>query len=109
MEHKGWDTPAEKIRLDQSRIKPTVCWFGDCESLILSVYIDEETGQPMFRRRLNGDLWCRFSYYETALNITPMYIERNSVPEHKLVDRLASEGRLIVKEYIETLQKDGVI
>jgi hypothetical protein len=109
LDSKGWDSLAEKKRLDQSIIKPTVCWFGDCESLVLSVYIDDTTKEPMFRRRLNGDLWHRFSYYETAFNITPMYIERNSMVEHALTDRLAGEGRILLKEYMETLKADKVI
>lgn len=109
MDLNKWTTPDEKLKLDKRRIKPTVCWFGDCESLMLSSYVDEKTKEPVFRRRMNGDLWYRYSYYETAFTITPIHIERNSMPEHALTDRLAGEGRLLLKEYLETLQKDHVI
>lgn len=109
LEIRGWDTPAEKRRLDSTSVKPTICWFGDCESLILAVHIDDKTMEPTFRRRLNGDLWYRYSYYESAFSITPMHIERNSMPEHALADRLASESRMLIKDYLETLKVDNVI
>ena len=109
LEMRDWNTPADKLRLDQSRVKPSICWFGDSESLMLATYIDEHTGKPAFQRRLNGDLWYRYAYYETAFHITPIHIPRNSMPEHALADRLAGEARLLLKEYMECLKNDHII
>ena len=106
---KGWGSIEEKRKLDQSAFKPTVYWYSDCESLVLSVYVDEKTKEPAFRRRLNGDLWCRFSFYETAFSITPIHIDRNSMPEQALTDRLAGDSRILIKEYTETLKLDKII
>lgn len=106
MELGGWDTDDAKRSLDKITNKPRVCWYTDNEALALAVYRDPVTFEPYYRRKSSGDLWARFFYYESALRITPYYIPRNSVPEHALADRLASESSLLLKGYLAAINND---
>ena len=105
LECMGWTGKGDTKRLEASPNKPTVCWFTDRESLVLSIWRDED-GQTIFRRKKQKDLWARFEFYETLFDISPFLIPRNSEEEHAFVDRLASEGRLLVKEYYEIVKLD---
>jgi hypothetical protein len=105
LECMGWDDTAELKALKFKPKKPSVCWFTDRESLVLSIWRDED-GNTIYKRRKQGDLWARFEYYEGLFDITPMLIPRNSMDEHAFVDRLASEARLLVKEYLEVITLD---
>lgn len=106
LEFGGWDTDDAKRSLDKITNKPRVCWHTDNEALALSVYRDPDTCEPFYRRKSSGDLWARFFYYESALRITPIFIPRNSLPEHALADRLASESSLIIKGYLSAINID---
>lgn len=110
LEIGGWEKYGAKQKLDQlpQKVKPKVLWYGDNESLILAVY-RTETGEPYYRRKTSADLWARFEYYERALQISPFYIPRNSLPEHALADRLAGESRQVLKDYVEILLEDQVV
>lgn len=107
LEMGGWDTEESKSRLDKITNKPRVCWYTDNESLALSVFRMPDTSEPYYRRKSSGDLWARFFYYERALLITPLYIPRNSLPEHALADRMASEASLMLKGYLEVINLEN--
>lgn len=100
-----WGEESEIKSLKFHPKKKTVCWFTDRESLVLAIWRDED-GHPIYKRRKQGDLWARFEFYEQLFDITPILIERNSLEEHEYVDRLASESRLLVKEYLEIVNID---
>lgn len=101
----GWVNRGDINRLKDSPNKPTVMWFADRESLILSVWRDSD-GRTICKRKKQADLWARFEFYEQLFDITPILIPRNSNSEHRFVDKLASESRMLVKEYYEVLQLD---
>ena len=103
LEMGGWDREDAKRSLDRATNKPRVCWYTDNEALALSVYRDPDTYEPHYRRKSSGDLWSRLFYYEKALRITPIYIPRNSLPEHALADRLASEASLLLRGYLSAV------
>lgn len=105
LECMDWTSQSETKNLRFLPRKPTVCWYTDRESLVLSIWKDED-GNTIYKRKKQGDLWARFSYYEQLFDISPFLIERNSTEEHAYVDRLASESRLIVKEYLEVITLD---
>ena len=105
VECMGWGEPSELKTLKRLPRKPLVCWFSDRESIVLAIWRDEN-GDPVYKRRKQGDLWARFEFYEEIFDITPLLIGRNSVDEHAYVDRLASESRLLVKEYLEVINID---
>jgi hypothetical protein len=107
LEIGGWD--GNKEALDKTSSKPTICWYTDCQSLFMSVLRDPETGLPVYGRKACGDLWARFGYYETAFFITPNHIKRNSLPEQALADRVSGECRLVISDYLYTLQVDSVL
>lgn len=98
-----------KQQLMLSVVKPSVCWYGDNESLMLAAYQPSGEDMPVFRRKSHLDLWARYSYYAEALHITPMCIPRNSMPEHELVDRLSGESRMSLSDYIKTIEEDQII
>jgi len=81
--------------------RPTVAWYSDRESLVLAVH-------GFYRRKAEPDLWARFQYYETLFSITPLFVPRSTDPLHDVVDRMASEGRIMMKEYIESVRLEGL-
>lgn len=104
----GWGSPGKIKDLQRRALKPSVCWYSDRESLVLAVYRDE-TGEPFYRRERQKDLWARLEFYETLFCITPMYIPRNSKPHHATADRLASECRILLKDYMGVITEDGAL
>lgn len=108
MEVMNWTKPGIAEKLRKQLIKPSVYWMSDRESLVLSVYRDS-TGQTLYKRRSQPDLWKRFEFYEERLAITPVYIPRDTNDKHNLCDRLASESRSVMKDYIDLLRENGVI
>lgn len=106
LEIMDWTKEGDIKRLQFSPKKPTVCWYTDRESLVLSIWRDEN-GDTVYQRRKQGDLWARFEFYEKLFDISPFLIDRNSTKEHVHADRLASEARLLVKEYLEIVSIDN--
>jgi len=105
LETMDWTDEKKIAAMQVSPKKPTVCWYTDRESLVLSIWRDENN-DTIYTRRKQKDLWARFNFYETLFDVSPILIQRNSTPEHEHVDRLASEVRLIVKEYLEIINID---
>jgi len=106
VESMGWSKVSKVKELMELPVKPSVCWYTDRESLALAIWRDEN-GETIYKRKTSGDLWARFEFYEQIFDISPFCIERNSTEEHAYVDKLASESRLIVKEYFEILKIDN--
>ncbi len=78
----------------------TVLWISDRESLVKAVMRGVD-GQPVFSRRSTPDLWVRFEFYEKLFKIFPRFTPRETRSPHQIVDRLASDGRLLIKNYLE--------
>jgi ribonuclease HI len=73
--------------------KPTVAIFTDRENMALSI-------KGVYDRSNCPDLWYRFSYYESQLNIIATHVARETdYPEFALCDLHASTGRLVAKDY----------
>lgn len=85
-------------RLERCPLK--VFWVSDRESLVLSVTRTPE-GTTVYRRKASPDLWARFEWYEKHFSITARHTKRETIPHHNIVDRLASDARVLVKDYME--------
>ena len=73
--------------------KPKVKMFSDRENLVLSI-------QRVYDRSNSRDLWARFEYYESQLDIEAEHVLRETdFPEFVQVHTHASTGRIIAKEY----------
>jgi len=105
VEMMQWKSPSDYAALEQRPRKLTVGWVTDRESLALSVWRQED-GTTVYQRKKQGDLWARYEYYEKIFLVTPYVIARNSTTTHAYVDRLASEARILIKEYMEILQTE---
>jgi len=78
---------------DRNTWRPKVRMFSDRENLVLSI-------QGVYDRSNSPDLWHRFQYYETLLDIEPVHVLRETDhPEFVTVDMQASTARIIAKEY----------
>jgi ribonuclease HI len=103
----GLQSILEKLKLENAagyaRLERTpmrVFWLSDRESLVLSVKKNPD-GSTVYRRKASPDLWARFAWYEKYFDVTPRHAKRESNPHHNLVDRLASDARVLVKDYME--------
>jgi hypothetical protein len=90
--------------------KAVVRWLCDREALILSVLRSpEKDGGSVFKRRSVKDLWRRFEFFEEIFDICPVFMKRdNLVSSHSVVDKVASEMRVVLKEYYETFLADQI-
>jgi len=93
-----WDSAFHHQRLE--RMPPSVSWFTDREALAKAVQRDAE-GNPVYSRRSTPDLWARFSFYERLFRVDPVFTKRETNVYHNVVDRFASDARLLVKDYME--------
>ena len=90
-----WDNSSRLKALVHRRAE--IVWISDRESLVRSV-----TGE--YRRRTQPDLWAQFEWYEQYIDIRPCHVKRNSVPWQDVADILASESRVLIKEYDQLVQ-----
>lgn len=74
-----------------------VVWFSDRESLVKSV-----AGE--YRRRTQPDLWKQLEWYEQYLDLRPVHVHRDTVPWQNAADMLASESRVLIKDYALSVQ-----
>lgn len=82
------------------RVPFRVRWMSDRESLVLSVKRKPD-GTTFYRRKASPDLWARFEWYEKLFVIDPHHVKRETNPHHNIVDRLASDARVLIKDYME--------
>lgn len=82
------------------RIPFKVLWLSDRESLVLSV-TRKPDGNTVYRRKASPDLWARFEWYEKLFKITPRHTKRENNPYHDIADRLASDARVLVRDYMD--------
>ncbi len=87
----------------------TVLVISDREDLVGSMSGENFNSKPPYERRANKDLWARFAWYEQYFQIIAAHRERNTNPLQGASDRLASEVRVMMKNYVEILHADGVI
>lgn len=62
-----------------------------------------------YSRKANGDLWASFNWYEKYFNVEAVHVPRETVPMHKVVDRVASELRMQLKAFEITQKECGHI
>jgi ribonuclease HI len=93
-----WDSAFHHQRLE--RMPATVQWITDRQSLAEAVRRDAE-GNPVYSRRSTPDLWARFSFYERIFQVDPVFMKRETNAYHNVVDRFASDSRVLVKDYME--------
>ena len=89
-ETMGWDNSARLKAMEHRRAE--IVWISDRESLVRSV-----TGE--YRRRTQPDLWAQFEWYEQYIDIRPLHVKRRSMPWQDIADILASEARVLIKDY----------
>ena len=94
MEVMEWTSGAQIKKLKV--IKPTVTWHCDRQSLVGSVEKPAE-------RHAQGDLWAQYAWYEELFDVTALFIPRKTNANHDIVDTLASEVRMVMKNYINDL------
>lgn len=78
---------------------PCVHWITDRESLALAVFRDPRTNQPIYSRRSTPGLWAWFQFYEKLFRILPLFNKRACNPLHDYTDEVASELRILAKDY----------
>ncbi len=98
LETMKWESPLEIERLE--REPATVLWNSDREDLVRSVTRDAE-GNPIYRRKASPDLWARFAFYERLFQIEAQHTPRETNPYHNIVDRFASDARVLIKDYVQ--------
>lgn len=75
--------------------KPRVMLFTDRENLVLSI-------KGVYDCGTDKDLWNRYRYYESILDIAVTHLDRESkIAAFKLCDREASTCRIIAKQYAQ--------
>jgi hypothetical protein len=62
-----------------------------------------------YSRKANGDLWASFNWYEKYFKIEAVHVPRETVPMHKVADRVASELRMQLKAFEITQKECGHI
>lgn len=75
--------------------KPRVFILSDRMDLVGSLL-------GMYKRRTNLDLWAQFAWYTQYFACTAAHITRDTFPLHKSADALASELRLVLKDFADT-------
>jgi len=94
---KGQSYKELMYRLERKR--PTIHWITDRESLALAVFKHPENGNPVYRRSSTPHLWAWFEFFEPFFRIIPLFYGRNTDPLQAYTDEIASELRLLVKDY----------
>jgi hypothetical protein len=78
-------------------ILPSVLWYSDRESMVKSALGE-------FGRTNATDIWSQYAWFETQLRIYPVHVLRETEhPEFQAVDLHASTARLIIKNYVSTI------
>lgn len=98
LEQAKLESSSSLSRLETSPLH--VLWLSDRESLVLSV-TRKPDGTPVYRRKASPDLWARFAWYEKIFKITARHVKRETNAHHDIVDRLASDARVLIKDYME--------
>lgn len=80
----------------------TVRWFSDRENLVLAVLRDRQSGEPVYSRRTDQDLWARYEWYEPRISVLPVHNKRNVLHFQAMCDKIASDGR---RAYIKWLRR----
>lgn len=77
----------------------TVLWLCDCQSLVTAVESVLQNGEYP---KTNRDMWARFEYLNSKLQLQPVHTPRDDGgPLHEIVDYHASTMREILKNYSE--------
>lgn len=85
--------------------KLLVRWVTDRESLALSVW-RTGAGKTFYGRESSPDLWARMMYYEEFIEVAPMFERRKTDEVQDVADRIASEARILFKEWVIVQQAD---
>jgi hypothetical protein len=70
----------------------TVLWYTDRANLAKSLLFDED-GSVLNKRTTETDLWMRYSTFARHFCITPMWVDRNSIPAQKACDAICTVSR----------------
>lgn len=82
--------------------KPSVKILSDREDLVGSI-------NQIYARKRNGDLWAQFSWYERIFLIKAQHVKRETNNTHDTADRVASEMRLVLWDYLNTQLDSKII
>lgn len=77
--------------------RPQVKIYSDRENLVLSI-------KKVYDRSNALDLWARFECYEKFMTVMAEHVMRETdFPEFMMADLHASSGRIIAKNYVESV------
>jgi len=75
-----------------ARHRAKVLWTSDRENLVLTVAKGPD-GKSFYTRRGDMDLWARFDFYASWIQITPRHVPRNSEKDMEWADGAAGAVR----------------
>lgn len=87
----GWDRTKYILTLKEEQ--PSILVYTDREDLAGSI-------NGVFRRHRNQDLWNQFIWFESHFNIKAKHVKRETVSVQSSADKIASEMRIVLKEFI---------
>ena len=99
LETMEWNTSGTLKALSFRR--PTIVWLSDRESLVMAV-------EGSYRRRNQPDLWPQLEWYEQHMDIRPCHVKRNTIGWQNIADVLASESRVLIKEYDQLVSQSNL-
>lgn len=97
-EKAGWTPPMPRH----------VMWVSDRQNLVLSVARDPETGQPVYKRDVDADLWARFEWYEKHFRVHPVHVARDTNAFQHKCDRACAATRKVLKRWVAHLRKHNL-
>jgi hypothetical protein len=96
MEHSS------KLELMQLQ-KPRVYILSDRQDLVGCIMI------PTWSRKKNRDLWASFNWFSRYFDIKAAHIPRDTLHIHKQVDAIASNMRIVLKDFEKSQLESGNI
>jgi len=91
------------VRLKAMSVIPVkVLWYSDRESLVKSV-----NGE--YGRKAQPDLWHLFAWYERYFQVHAVHVPRKTNSLQDVTDRMASEARIVIKDFDQLNQELQII
>lgn len=96
MDTMHWDH--KKYHLALERDKPKVLIVTDREDMAGGV-------NGVYKRRRNPDLWAQFEWFENHFRIDAKHVKRETNKTQSIADKLASEARLVLKDFYKSQEE----
>lgn len=63
----------------------------------------------VFKHNTNPDLWVQFDWYARLFDISARHVKRETHFVHNIADALASEMRIVIKDFVTTQRENNTI